>query len=122
MSYQERKIYRAKKKAGKYRKKSYIFNFLVALSSINILGSYASIFISPKYFFLSVLFNICIIVISFNLSSYCEDEADSIISEALKAPSASSVDEECKDNNIIEVDFKKRECRSYIDEDRDEII
>ena len=126
MSYQERKMYRAKKRAGKYLKKSHAFDFLVALGSVNILGSYISVFISLNYFLLSVSLSLCVIIISFKLSRYFEEKAESIISDAARELYDSEMASQRKNDNIndniIEVDFKKGKFRSYIGDANDEII
>ncbi|MCQ4023282.1 MULTISPECIES: hypothetical protein [unclassified Ruminococcus] len=109
MSYPERKKYRAMKTAKQYMKRSYLFDALVVLGGINILGSFTSIFISLPYFVLSLVFSIAVMAVGYKASSYFEAKAISTIKSIDIVPiHRLNTTKKPKRNNIIKVDFRNK--------------
>lgn len=113
MSYPERKNYRAIKAAKRYIKHSYMFDILVVLGGINILGSSVSIFNCLPYFIASLVVSLIVMTASYKASAYCEKQANKHIRSVIgnKADSTAAAAKKHKKNNIIRVDFRnKRIC------------
>lgn len=107
MNYKQRKMAIAQKEAKRYSLKALMYNLVVVLSSINILGSCMAAVSSPIYFLLNTAISIIVIRTCYREAVCLEKKSARVIRDCQRK--LRSLKSENVPNNIIHInfDFKK---------------
>ncbi len=111
MTYSQRKMYIAQRKAKMYRIKAMVCNIFVAVSAINIFGSCLSVLNSPIYFLLNSAVNVIIIRICYMKAANLEIKSQRVLKDCKRK--LKKLRNEAVDDNIIYVDFSSGKYPNY---------